>query len=158
MFNDYLLQLYSRIVGIITDVPTRICIAPNPEKGLFVAEKGLHLLVGSPQPYAPSGAGRWGYKVQREVTIVLATSTLLDRAGDNTKAIAQHLQLETLLIDATHDGNPNHANADKVVGITAKWVGGGSIEIAPDRALSVSSMAFEVTYTQQFTPGPGAAS
>lgn len=149
MFEKILVGLVERLDRRLT----RIVAQPLSAGPITLGEKGVHLFVGSPRPLATSGAGRWGYKVERDVqAYVVSGPTLRDPGGRDDAAVLAHLAEERSVVDAIMDfkNTPSDIGA-----IMVRWTAGGEIErhVKLNPGLMASSLNFTVTYAEDLTRG-----
>lgn len=141
-FKDYLTVLKQRLLSVLTLAPidtgddpvavddtyVRVVIEKmmNEAGTEYRAEQGVTIRVGEVRPDANSGAGRNGWKVKRLVEIFVVTGpSLLDRAGDATLALANHLTVEEQVIDAVVDNPPSGEPNNLALHVRCTWVEGG---------------------------------
>lgn len=153
--RDVIEGIRSRIVSSLAkpDDYVRVTVTPHPDDNDYKPEDGVSIRVPVGEPYAPSGAGRSGYVVNRRIYVYVATglSGLLDYAGNDQIAAYAHLDLEDSVADAILDF-PGGGVQTKL-GIRVKWVEGGA-EIGRrfrnDPSMLVSVLLFDVEYPAPF--------
>ena len=101
-------RLFDSLVAVLNalgDYRVRLAIPPNPQ--LHVAEDSYFLVPGIVRAKQDTGAGRWGYKVQRDFEVHVRTVCYLDAAGEDAEAVVRHLDAEDAAINALHDWHPS---------------------------------------------------
>jgi len=142
------------IAGIVTRLAgfrPRIVSQPTQSNVLTLAEAGVHLFVGSPDPFHQSGAGRWGYKVTRPVgAVVVSGPTMRDPGGRDDEAVKAHLARETEVVDAVMDFKNAPTNAGAVM---IRWTGGDDVTrwLKLNPGLMATTLTFTVTYVPSLT-------
>lgn len=149
MFDEILAAIVSRIP---TALRPRIVAQPTQSNVVTLAEQGVHLWVGSPQPFSQSGGYRYAHKVDRAVgAIVVSTPSLRDPGGRDDAAVKALLATEIDVVDAIIDFKNAPADSGAVM---IRWVPGGDevnrwVKLNPG-CLS-SSLLFNVTYAANLT-------
>jgi len=136
----------------------RGAVMPNPLQAEYKAEEGIHVLMGSPEPTPDSGAGRWGFKVTRDIVVHVVSRSVLDAVGRDEIALVRHTDLEEAVVNAVLDGHPSVKTRE---GIQITWVPGGTA-VAKASKIDVgffrSVLVFRLHYAAKLTPGPGPTS
>lgn len=152
MFSTILTNFIARLATVVALRP-QVVMKPLPGPVPYDGKTGVHCFVGSPQPVPTSGAGRWGYKVTRTISVLCVTESLNDPGGRSEAAAAKHLAFEDSVIDVGLDFNV----APKDLGggmFMCRWVPGGDemmrfVKLNP--GLNGSVLVFEVSYSQTLT-------
>lgn len=130
----------------------RIISVPTESSVLTLPEAGVHLFVRSPRPFAQAGAGRYGYKTERDVgAVVVSTPTLRDPGGRDDHAVKAQLAAELAVVDAMLDFNRTPIDTGAVM---VRWVPGGDEIVRwvkTNPGMIVSGLMFTVTYVPVLT-------
>lgn len=134
----------------LSDSQVRVVVGPNPFDVPFFAEKHISITVSDPKPMPQSGAGRHGYRVYREIQLVVWTTSLLDNAGSDQIALAAHLDYEDLVLDVMIDERPTQLiEVTDPVGVRGyRYTGGQSAQrlVSDDNAMLFSTLNFQLEY------------
>lgn len=150
-FATILRAMKSRIVTALATAPSLVRIVQPSQDRIteYLAQRGVLLRVRAPDPFAPSGAGRYGYMVQRQVDVFVVTENLSDPGGQDDAATLLHLDREEAVINCLLLNPPVGSGYDQAVGKTIKWVPGGDLitrNLKNDTGTLVSVLPFEITY------------
>ncbi len=145
MFDEILTAFVQRL-ATVTKLRPQVILAPLNSQAPYDGKTGTHCFVGSPEPEKLSGAGRYGYKVRRAISVLCVTESLNDPGGRSEVAVGRHLRLELDVVNAAMDFLKPPFNLGA---IQCMWVPGGSemmryVKLAP--ALNGSVLTFEITY------------
>lgn len=151
-FSAILDAVVSRIVNGApsnTTTQVRIVAVPDDQLPTYLSEPGFLIRIRPPAPFADSGAGRWGYVVQRQIDIFIITQSLLDPGGRDDLAVATHCNTEEAVINALLLIPPTDTTYSTAIGKTIKWVPGGDIitrQMKIDAGLIVSAQSYVIMY------------
>lgn len=146
--KDVIAGLKSRIVNALGDTQVRVNVTPHPDDLDYRPEEGVSIRVPVAEPFMQSGAGRAGTLVNRRVYVYIATSSLLDVAGNDEIAGYAHLDKEDAVANALIDA-PGVGTQTTRVGIKVRWVPGGAEigrRISNDPSMLVSVQIYDVEY------------
>jgi hypothetical protein len=136
--------------GRTYNFPVRVCAAPHDRISEYLAQPGIVVRVRQPEPFALSGAGRYGFQVIRKVDVFVVSTSLVDVGGRDDKATRQHVRREELVVDALCLQPPVGTDYNLRAGTTIHWVPGGediARTIKTDPGLLRSCLVFQIQYT-----------
>jgi hypothetical protein len=154
-FSTILAAALSRIVNGVPAVDAskvRVAARGNDTIHEYFAEDSVTVRVRAPEPFSPSGAGRYGTVVERLFDVFVVTQSLLDPADRDNLAVMAHSDREEDVINClllNPPGAGGSAAYSGAVGRTIHWVGGGEDilrDIKVDPGLLISALVFKVVY------------
>ncbi len=153
--SDILTALVTKIQAA-TGLPAqkvRRVTAPDPDWDIYVAEANVAIRLRPPEPFAYSGAGRAGLRIERTAEVFVMTVNLRDVAGTSTQASIEHYDLEDVIIDALVLRPPDGSTGWG----SLIYQGGGDVPkklVRDDPGFHVSCLLFGVSYSAALTVVP----
>ncbi len=132
----------------IGDYVSVVC-GPEDRLTQYQAQPGLLVYVSSPMPVPKHGAGRYGRLTIRDVTVIVMTLSLVDRAGSDEEAVKAHLAREEAVANVLEQVPPSTESYSNRIGTLIEQVEGGQDilrKIKLDPGILVSALKFRVTY------------
>ena len=127
-----------------------ICGMPNAKVHEYFSQNVFVIRPRSADPDSMSGAGRYGYVVERTVDVFVVTQSLDDEGGNDAIAIGRHCDREDSLVSCLCLNPPIDTTYGLIgIGKTIKWIPGGEDimrQVATDPGLIASCLCFQIMY------------